>query len=109
MSRRKTQKWGDEFQQYSLLGQALSNKIKYLPDYACNKNALKLVVLDLYLEGVDSEVDKRLIEGLKKLRVALKRQGEALWVMDADILTNLALKVGKKVKRFNPEADEELK
>ena len=99
-------KWGDEFRQYSLLGQKLSKKIAYLPDHACNTNALKLVVLDVYLEGVDPKrVPKELIEGVKRIRTLMKRQGEAKWIMRADILTNLALKVGQISKRYNPEAE----
>lgn len=99
-------KFGDEFRQYSLLGQKLSKKIDYLPDYACNTNALKLVVLDVYLEGVDpEEAPKELIEGVKRIRTLMKRQGEAQWIMRADILTNLALKVGQVKKRFDPEGE----
>lgn len=99
MSRR--QKWGDEFKQYSLLGQTLANKLSYLPDYACNANALKLVVLDFLLEK--GNLSENMKNRLKMIREALKRKGEALWIMNADILTNLALKVGKKKQRFDPE------
>jgi len=102
----KSNKFGDEFRQYSLLGQKLSKKLEYLPDYACNTNALKLVVLDVYLEGLDPQkVPKELVEGVKKIRLLMKRQGEAKWIMRADILTNLALKVGQSQKRFDPEAE----
>ncbi|RLI44543.1 hypothetical protein DRO69_07140 [Candidatus Bathyarchaeota archaeon] len=81
-----------EFKHFQLLAQRWAGKDKRLQDYACNILAPKLVVLDNYIDKLeDGEVKKR----LEEVRTLLKRIGEVQWIQMADIVTNLALKVGK--------------
>jgi len=94
-------KYDIEMQTLQTLSQKLAAKSPELSDYACNLNADKLAVLDLYLkcygetgEKVCKE-DEEFFVWLKGLREQLKLQGEALWIMHADVLTNLGLKLGK--------------
>ena len=94
-------KYDIEMQTLQTLSQKLAAKTPELSDYACNLNADKLAVLDLYIKTYEDE-DKELVEWMKGLREQLKRQGEALWIMHADVLTNLGLKVGKTgIREFN--------
>jgi hypothetical protein len=60
-------------------------------------NADKIAILDLYISAFND--DPEFLEWLKSLREQLKRQGEALYLMHADILTNLGLKVGRTGER----------
>jgi hypothetical protein len=87
-------KYDIEMQTLQTLSQKLAAKLPDLSDYACNLNADKLAILDLYILAY-GEDDKEFVEWLRGLREQLKRQGEALWIMHADVLTNLGLKVGK--------------
>ncbi len=87
-------KYDIEMQTLQTLSQKLAAKRGDLSDYACNLNADKLAIIDLYIKTYEN-VDPELIAWLKNLREELKLQGEALWVMHADVLTNLGLKVGK--------------
>ncbi len=77
------------------LSQKLAAKMPQLSDYACNLNADKLAIIDLYLAQFDEEDDPEFWGWLQDLRAELKMQGEALWIMNADVLTNLGLKIGK--------------
>lgn len=87
-------KYDIEMQTLQTLSQKLAGKSPELSDYACNLNADKLALLDLYIKAYADE-DAEFVEWLRGLREQLKRQGEALWIMNADVLTNLGLKVGK--------------
>jgi len=81
-----------------LLGSLWSSKEKGISDYACNVFADKIATIDIILESLDKEKDKELIEELKVLREVLKRKGMALWLLQSDTLTNLAVKVGRRSK-----------
>jgi len=87
-------KYDIEMQTLQTLSQKLAAKRNELADYACNLNADKLAILDLYIKAYEGE-DPEFAAWLKGLREQLKLQGEALWIMHADVLTNLGLKVGK--------------
>ena len=87
-------KYDIEMQTLQTLSQKLASKSPELADYACNLNADKLALLDLYIKAYEGE-DAEFVEWLRGLREQLKRQGEALWIMNADVLTNLGLKVGR--------------
>ncbi|MEM2999575.1 MAG: hypothetical protein QXX34_03505 [Candidatus Bathyarchaeia archaeon] len=87
-------KYDIEMQTLQTLSQKLASKSPELADYACNLNADKLAILDLYIKAYEAE-DEEFVNWLKGLRAQLKVQGEALWIMNADVLTNLGLKVGK--------------
>ncbi len=93
MSFQQKKKYDIEMQTLQTLSQKLAAKTPELSDYACNLNADKLALLDLYIKAYED--DKEFVEWLKGLREQLKRQGEALWIMSADVLTNLGLKVGR--------------
>lgn len=81
-----------EFKHFQLLAQRWAARDKRLQDYACNLMAPKLVVLDNYIDRVpDGPLKKR----LEEIRLILKRVGEVQWILSADIVTNLALKIGK--------------
>jgi hypothetical protein len=87
-------KYDIEMQTLQTLSQKLAAKSPELSDYACNLNADKLAVLDLYIKTYE-ETEKEFVDWLKGMREQLKLQGEALWIMHADVLTNLGLKLGK--------------
>jgi len=94
MSFQPKKKYDIEMQTLQTLSQKLAAKRNDLADYACNLNADKLAILDLYIKAYEDE-DPEFADWLKGLREQLKLQGEALWIMHADVLTNLGLKVGK--------------
>jgi hypothetical protein len=87
-------KYDIEMQTLQTLSQKLAAKRGDLSDYACNLNADKLAILDLYIKNY-KDLDPEFVDWLKGLREQLQLQGEALWIMHADVLTNLGLKVGK--------------
>jgi len=88
-----------EFKHFQYLAQRWATKDKRLMDYACNLLASKLVGLDSYIESLpDGDAVK---ERLKQIRELLKKIGEAEWIMSADVVTNLALKVGKTIQEAN--------
>ena len=78
-----------------LLGSLWASKNERIQDYACNLYADKLATLDLLLDEID---DEELKKDLELIRNILKVKGEALWIMQADILTNLAIKTGMRSK-----------
>ena len=93
------------------LSQKLAQKMPKLSDYACNLNADKLAIIDMYLAQIgkpETEELQDLKSWLEGIREELKLQGEALWIKNADVLTNLGLKLGKTgVKEFNASATSE--
>lgn len=94
MSYLPKKKYDIEMQTLQTLSQKLAAKRGDLSDYACNLNADKLAILDLYIKNY-KDLDPEFVDWLKGLREQLQLQGEALWIMHADVLTNLGLKVGK--------------
>ena len=82
-------------QYIELLGSLWASKNQRIQDYACNLYADKLATLDLLMDEID---DEELKEDLKLIRNMLKVKGEALWIMQADILTNLAIKTGLRTR-----------
>ena len=83
-------------QHIQTLGQKLVAKTPELADYACNVFADKIAMLDIVIDTLNPETDSKKLIGLLRLtREHIKRKGEALWIMHADTLTNLGLKVGK--------------
>jgi len=82
----------DEFRHFQLLAQRWAERDPRLKDYACNLHAPKLAALD---DIIDKLEDGPLKQRLQEVRETLKRQGEVMWIIHADIVTNLALKVGK--------------
>jgi hypothetical protein len=94
MSFQPKKKYDIEMQTLQTLSQKLAAKRGDLSDYACNLNADKLAILDLYIKNYE-DFDPKFVDWLKGLREQLKLQGEALWIMRADVLTNLGLKLGK--------------
>ena len=85
----------DEFRHFQLLAQRWAEKDKKLKDYACNLLAPKLVILDNVIEKLPEGHPVR--TRLSEIREILKRIGEVQWILNADIVTNLALKVGKTI------------
>ncbi len=92
-------KYDIETQTLQTLSQKLAAKRDDLCDYACNLNADKLATLDVYIEVFEGE-DQDMVDWLKGIREQVKRQGEALWIMQADVLTNLGLKFCKRESGF---------
>lgn len=88
----RRQHYDIEAQHIQTLGQKLVAKRPELQDYACNVFADKIAMLDIV---IGQENDPDILEVLKGLRAQLKQKGEALWIMKADVLTNLGLKVGR--------------
>lgn len=77
------------------LAQQVSRKLPYISDYACNVYADKLAQLDIIIEEVDDAETKEILQIARKV---LKRQGEALWFMQAGELTNLGAKLGSVIR-----------
>jgi hypothetical protein len=77
------------------LAQKLVSKKEYsfLSDYAMNVYADKIALIDICLEAFKNFPE--IVERLKALRYRLLKIGTALWIMNADVITNLGLKVGK--------------
>jgi len=87
----------EELTRLEYLGQKLATQKPILRDYACNINADKVVALDILIETLSEDSEKRKV--LEKIRDILIRQGEALYIMQSDIFTNLCIKVGSTVRR----------
>ena len=92
-----------ESQFLTTLSQKVASKkdLAYLKDYAMNVNADKIAVLDILIEKYEKLNMSKIVEFLKDLREKLKRIGEARYVMNADVLTNLGLKLGKRGKTIS--------
>lgn len=88
----------DEFRTAFYLGERWGQKDKSIQDLACNVFGDKIVLLDLLAEYV---VDDDMKGDLKIVREILRRRGEALWIMKADTVTNLSIKVGMRVKKIS--------
>ena len=85
----------DEFRYYQYLAQRWAEQDKKLKDYACNLLAPKLVVLDNVIEKLPDGHPVRV--RLSEIRKVLKRIGEVQWILHADTITNLSLKVGRTI------------
>ena len=88
----------DELTQLEYLGQKLAEQKPRLRDYALNLNANKVVAIDILLDLLPKDSKQRKI--LEKLREILIKQGEALYIMQLDIFTNLCVKVGSTIRRI---------
>jgi hypothetical protein len=86
-------KYDIETQHIQALSQKLASRFPELQDYAMNLNADKIAKIDVMLKLYQD--DSETVEFLKGLRETLLMQGIALWIMNADVLTNLGLKLGK--------------
>ncbi|MEM2971889.1 MAG: hypothetical protein QW270_05650 [Candidatus Bathyarchaeia archaeon] len=84
------------------LAQQVARKFSYISDYACNVNADKLAKIDILLEALEDPEIKEILEVIREI---LKREGEALWFMQAGELTNLGAKLGTTIReaQWNPE------
>ena len=82
-------------QYIELLGSLWASKNQRIQDYACNLYADKIATLDLIMEEIDDEEIRKDLELIRKM---LKVKGEALWIMQSDILTNLAIKTGLRTR-----------
>jgi len=97
----------DPYRYIELLGSIWSGSDPKLSDYACNVFAHKLVVLD---EIIGSLEDDNPLKGrLKELRDKLKKRGQAIWILNSDTLTNLAIKVKRRTQfvKWEDESKEE--
>lgn len=90
---RRRAKYDIEMQHIQALSQKLASKYPHLQDYAMNLNANKIAKIDVLLKLYQNDLET--VEFLNSLKEALIIQGEALWIMNADVLTNLGLKLGK--------------
>jgi hypothetical protein len=100
----RRQQYDIEQQHIQTLGQKLVAKRPELKDYACNVFADKVAMLDLAIEQQD---DPEILEVLKRLRMQLLKKGEAAWIMHADVLTNLGLKVGRTgIREYSGKPDD---
>lgn len=88
----------DEFRTAFFLGERWGQKDKRIQDLACNVFADKIVLLDLLMEYAEDDGMK---EDLETVREILRRRGEALWIMKADTVTNLSIKVGMRIKKVS--------
>jgi len=76
-----------------LLAARWASKEREVKDYACNAYAEDLAILHNLKDIIR---DPQLKEALDLVMKWLRREGTARWVRQADILTNLALKVGER-------------
>lgn len=90
-------KYNNEMQTIQTLGQKCSVKHPELIDYACNLNADKLGIIDIYIEVFKE--DPEIVLELKSLRQGLLIAGRAKYMQKADILTNLSFLTGTTGRR----------
>jgi len=103
---KKNQRYDIENSTLQTLSQKLAAKSPALVDYACNVYAEKLAMIDLTMLLYAD--DPELVAELEVIRNQLKLMGEALWIKNSDVLTNLGLKVGKTGTRvINGKTDDE--
>jgi len=88
-----------ELTKLEYLGQRLSSQKPILRDYAFNLNADKIVALDILIESLPEKSRKRKV--LEKVREILLRQGEALFIQQADPFTQLCIKVGSTLRKVS--------
>lgn len=95
----------DPFRYIELLGSIWSGSDAKLSDYACNVFAHKLVVIDEIIGMLEdgNPLKQRLID----LREKLKKRGEAIWILNSDTLTNLAIKVKRRTQFVRWESESE--
>jgi hypothetical protein len=86
-------KYDIEMQTLQTLSQKLASKMPNLCDYACNIYAKELGIIDVYLSVYPN--DSKLVAKLTAMREQLKIIGEAVYIRNSDVLTNLGLKVGR--------------
>lgn len=93
MSFQPKRKYDIENATLQTLSQKLAAKSPALVDYACNIYADKIAMIDLTMLLYADEPE--LVKDLEAIREQLKTIGEALWIKNSDVLTNLGLKVGR--------------
>jgi len=91
----------DETLNIQYLGQRLSVKEKNLQDYACNIYAEKIALIDV-IKTTFPEIDPKMLDTVREI---MRIRGSALWIRNADILTNLALRVGRTTKILKVSED----
>jgi len=87
----------DELTRLEYLGQRLAIQKPKLRDFALNMNADKIVAIDTFLRFLPENSKQRKI--LMLIREILIEQGEALYIQNSDVFTNLCIKVGSTIKR----------
>jgi len=95
--------WPKTFEtRIELLGQLWAGLDPIVSDYACNLEAERIAKIDCVLDMLKrlppSHHRDMAIRRLEATRRVLKRLGEAKYLMEADVLTNLAVKVGRRTK-----------
>lgn len=87
----------EELTRIEYLGQRLATQKPELRDYALCSNAEKIAVLDILIQHTSGKQRKI----LKNVREILLRLGEAQYIMNADVFTNLTIKVGSTIKKVS--------
>ncbi|MCS7106205.1 MAG: hypothetical protein NZ942_02735 [Candidatus Aenigmarchaeota archaeon] len=94
----------DELTRIEYLGQRLASQKPELRDYALNLNADKIVAIDMLLKIINNEKQRKILEIIRGILLA---QGEALYIKNSDIFTNLCIKVGSTIRRVSFSKEEE--
>mgnify|MGYP000238679118 CR=1 FL=1 len=95
----------EEITRVEMLGQRWSGRDPIIKDYACNVYADKIVALDILIKRLPEGSRRRRV--LEEVREILLAQGQALWIMQADTFTQLAIKVGSTVRKISGKKHED--
>jgi len=98
------------FVRMEYLGQRWARNAAYIIDYACNLEAERLAKIDCILELLailpPFPEKKKIMAKLVLTRMILKRLGEARWLMESDIITQLAIKASEEEEEGEEEGFE---
>jgi hypothetical protein len=95
----------EELTRLEYLGQRLATQKPKLRDFALNLNADKIVAIDIFLRFLPENSKQRRI--LELIREILIEQGEALYIQNSDVFTNLCIKVGSTIRKVSFSKEEE--
>jgi len=90
----------DYLSRLELLGQRWARMDPHVQEYACNSQAEKVARLNFVIESLRQQGQEERAERLKKIKQLLIEIGTAEYLASADVLTNLAIKVGPYVRRI---------
>jgi len=83
-----------------LLGQRWARQDPHVQEYACNTQGDKVARLNFVIERLRNREREGEAEALETLKQLLIEIGTAEYLASADVLTNLAIKVGSYVRHI---------
>jgi len=95
----------DEFKEKRLLGSIWAEHEPEVREYACNTLATEIAKWNIikYLAQERGELDKEIEKGVEIIKTILRKRGEAQFIKQADILTQLGIKAPETVEKVKWE------